>query len=397
MATRILELELGEALQPIAYEKAYGHYRLLIRAKKQPLGWIKFSRDELSSISSETINSLITQQLGLLERQSLLLQFDINDHRDSPSIGISVIVCTRDRAGQLANCLIHLLPLKYEAFEIIVVDNAPSSDETKDITANLPVRYVREERPGLNWARNRGIAEAKYDIVAFTDDDVKVDAHWLNEIGNIFKDKNVMGASGYVGPAELETPAQHLFELGYGGMGHGFIRRYFQKERLSDKQLLWASSFGIGANMAFRKEVFDGIGAFDTALDVGTPSHGGGDVEMFHRLVANRKLLVYEPSMLVWHYHRTQTSALKKQIYDNGRSFGCYLINCFRNKTVSRWTILQFFISEWLFKWNLRNLFRRRKKIPASFTLAELMGMLSSPIAYIKTRNNDKAIRKKYK
>jgi hypothetical protein len=148
--------------------------------------------------------------------------------------------------------------------------------------------------------------------------------------------------------------------------------------------------------MAFRKAVFARIGGFDTALDVGTPSHGGGDVEMFHRLVAKEHLFVYDPSMLVWHYHRREASALKKQVFDNGRSFGCYLIDCYRKRTVSRWTIIKFFLKEWLFKWNLKNLFSRRSTIPASYTLNEMRGILTSPFAYIQAKRNDKQIRKKF-
>lgn len=50
--------------------------------------------------------------------------------------------------------------------------------------------------------------------------------------------------------------------------------------------MLWAGAFGVGANMALRHEFFISIGLFDVALNVGTPSGGGGDIEMFHRLAA---------------------------------------------------------------------------------------------------------------
>ena len=156
--------------------------------------------------------------------------------------------------------------------------------------------------------------------------------------------------------------------------------------------MLWASSFGIGANMAFRKEVFNNIGGFDTALDVGTPTHGGGDVEMFHRLVAKGYLFVYDPAMMIFHHHRSETQALKKQIYDNGRGFGCYLIDCYQKRTVDRGTIIRFFLKEWLYKWNIKNLVRRKKKIPAAYTLMELRGMLSSPFAYKKSKKKDKQL-----
>lgn len=387
MATKTLELDISGNIEPIFFVEEYERYRLLIRSQKHPLGWIDFSRDG-EKISSLKIQKLIKSQLGSLEHQALTRKFAPAENENYIKEGISVIVCTRNRTSQLATCLQSLLSLSYPLFEIIIVDNAPSNNDTKELTANLPVRYVREEKPGLDRARNKGIAEAQYEIVAFTDDDTKVDAFWLDSIARTFANKNVMGGSGYVAPAELETEAQHLFELGFGGMGHGFYRRHIQKEKMDDKQLLWASSFGIGANMAFRKKVFQHIGLFDTALDVGTPSHGGGDVEIFHRLVTNGHLFVYEPSMLIWHYHRREEKALRRQIFDNGRSFGCYLINCYRKKTVNRNAILQFFLHEWFYKWNLKNLVKKNK-IPRKYALAELYGMLTSPFAYWQTKKWD--------
>ena len=64
---------------------------------------------------------------------------------------------------------------------------------------------MRENRPGLDWARNRGIAEARHDIIAFTDDDVRVDRAWLRAIGNAFLDPEIMGVTGFIAPAELES------------------------------------------------------------------------------------------------------------------------------------------------------------------------------------------------
>lgn len=397
MATKILELEISGNISPVFFEDGYDHYRVLIRSHKHPLGWIAFSKKNHKGpgLTPNEIKELIKKQTGnALVQQMLLDSTDLKKNNDFAEEAISVIVCTRNRTAQLSTCLQTLSALDYTNYEIIIVDNAPTNNDTYNLVANLPVRYVREDRPGLDWARNRGIAEAKYDIVAFTDDDVRVDAYWLQAIAKVFSNKEVMGASGYVAPAELETEAQHVFELRYGGMGHGFNQRIFKKEILNEKQLLWASSFGIGANMAFRKKAFEHIGLFDTALDVGTPSHGGGDIEMFHRLVSKGHLFVYDPAMLIWHYHRREDKALRKQIFDNGRSFGCYLIDCFRKRTVSRSSVISFLCKNWLLRWNIKNLLGRYNGIPKKLSIAELYGMLTSPFAYWKTKRQDKKMRK---
>jgi glycosyltransferase involved in cell wall biosynthesis len=397
MATKLLELELTQPVANIPFERGYEQYRVLIRSNNQPLGWVSFSNNINGSISKEELLDAIKKSLGpALIEQALTRSFLPQTVHNTVSEGISVIVCTRNRTAQLAGCLKTLLELDYPRYEIIIIDNAPPNDDTRQLTANLPVRYIREDLPGLDRARNKGIEAASFDIVAFTDDDVLVDRYWLQAIAKTFSNGEVMGASGYVAPAELETGPQYLFELDYGGMGHGFQQRVLKKENLDVKQLLWASNFGIGANMAFRKKVFQQIGGFDTDLDLGTPSHGGGDIEMFHRLVAAGHYFVYEPSMLVWHCHRRAIKAFRKQIFDNGRGFGCYLISCFRKKTVSRFSIIKFFFIDWLLKWNLKNLFRPHSKIPGALTLLELAGMLSSPFAYLKTKTRNKKLTRDY-
>jgi GT2 family glycosyltransferase len=164
-------------------------------------------------------------------------------------------------------------------------------------------------------------------------------------------------------------------------MGHGFQRRAYREDRLGEKGLLWASGFGVGANMAFRRELFAAVGLFDVALDVGTPSGGGGDVEMFHRLVVNGFTLVYEPAALVWHTHRRELPALRRQLYDNGRGFASYLLTCARNRSISRRVILQFAIRSWLAGWILPRL-TRPGRLPRRLVAAELAGALRGPWAY---------------
>ncbi|MGZ3838630.1 MAG: glycosyltransferase [Flavisolibacter sp.] len=388
MKTKILELDITQDISPLFFEEGYHHYRVLVRRHKQPLGWVSLTSNRKGRLDPPEIKEIIRKQIGTSLIQEAFREIAPESKvSTAPSyLPISVVVCTRNRTTQLADCLKHLLALDYPTYEIIVVDNAPGNENTLQLASTLPVRYVREDRPGLDWARNCGIREAQHEIIAFTDDDVRVDAYWLRAIAEIFSKEAVAGASGWVGPAELETRAQHLFEWNYGGMGHGFQQRSFKKEILTRKGFIWASNFGIGANMAFRKKVFEEIGGFEPALDVGTPSHGGGDVEMFHRLVARGHLFLYEPSMVVWHYHRREDRALRRQIFDNGRGFGCYLIHCFRNRTVSRPALIAFFFVDWFWHWNARNLLGRRPAFPRSLSFWELYGMLTSPLAYIRSR-----------
>ena len=95
-----------------------------------------------------------------------------------------MVVCTRDRPEQIKKCLGRLAGQQYPRYEVVVVDNAPTSDALRKVVegqagAGAAFRYCVEPRPGLSWARNAGIAAATSDIIAFLDDDDEPDEHWL--------------------------------------------------------------------------------------------------------------------------------------------------------------------------------------------------------------------------
>jgi glycosyltransferase involved in cell wall biosynthesis len=382
VAKKILQVELTDGLQPIWGIERYDWIHLLVRYRGYPLGWTLIPNNGAPLLSEEVLRYAISDWLGWDLMQVLMEESRRGVMPDSvPARPISVVVCTRDRAQQLEQCLQALGALDYPDYEVIVVDNAPSDEDTAQLVARFPVRYVREQRPGLDWARNCGIGQARHDIVAFTDDDVRPDRQWLRAINAAFADPKTMAVTGMVAPAELETTAQIYYELGYGGMMPALRRRVFHLSLLSTRDLLWASNFGAGANMAFRRELFAAIGRFDVALDVGTPSGSGGDLEMCHRLVAAGHTLVYDPRVLVWHHHRRDFASLSRQLQANGLGFGSYLLTCARNRTASRLSILRFGLVDWLGGWILRRLLRPGW-FPRRLVVAELLGALRSPRAY---------------
>ena len=389
MAIKVMEIEFTEQINPIRQLEQYEAVRILVRYRGRPLGWASVSNNPWEqTISADRVRQTIVDQLGKeLVRSTLGEQFSAVSEavaeRHLPSI--SVVICTRDRTDLLKGALEALLALDYPHHEIIVIDNAPANSSTAEFVARLPVRYVKEERPGLDWARNRGIAEARHEIIAFTDDDVRPDRGWLRAIASAFADPEIMAVSGLVAPAELETLPQEEFELIYGGMLQHLDRRKINGSKLSVLQLLWASEYGVGANMAFRRQVFAEVGNFDPALDVGTPTRGGGDIEMFHRILAKGYSTFYEPRAFVWHLHRRSAEALSRQLQDNGRGFGAYLLTCDRNRTVPRLEILKFAVFNWFGWWLVRRLWNpgllRRKLV-----VSELLGALDSPFAYRKAQ-----------
>lgn len=389
MAIKVMEIEFTEEINPIRQLEEYEGVRILVRYRGRPRGWAYVSNNPWEqTISADRVRQTIVDQLGKeLVRSTLREQFGavpeaVADRHLPP---ISVVICTRDRTDLLKGALEALLALDYPDREIIVIDNAPANTSTAELVARLPVRYVKEERPGLDWARNRGIAEARHEIIAFTDDDVRPDRGWLRGIAAGFADPEIMAVSGLVAAAELETLAQQQFELIYGGMLQYLDSRKFNGSELSVQELLWGSKYGVGANMAFRRQVFEAAGNFDVALDVGTATRGGGDIEMFHRILAKGYATFYEPRALVWHLHRRSDKALSKQLQDNGRGFGAFLLTCDRNRTVPRLEILKFAMFNWFGWWLVRRL-RNPGLLPRQLVVSELLGALDSPFAYRKSQ-----------
>ncbi|MFE2050291.1 glycosyltransferase [Streptomyces sp. NPDC059459] len=243
----------------------------------------------------------------------------------------AVVVATRERADQLARALDSLLAQDHPDFEIVVVDNAPLTEETRELVERKygeRVRYVREPVPGLASAHNRGLAAVRAEVVAFTDDDVVADPRWLTELTAPFTADPRLGcATGLILPARLGTPAQVLLES-HGGFAKGFAPRTYDPRRPPADEPLFpftAGRFGSGANMAFRTEVLRAVGGFDPATGAGTRARGGDDLYGFVRVLAQGHGLRYTPSALVWHHHRETWRDLETQAYGYGAGLTAYL------------------------------------------------------------------------
>jgi glycosyltransferase involved in cell wall biosynthesis len=317
----LLDLDLERPALPLENLHGFVAVEALVRRSGEPVGWLR-----LPVTDGRCPANALGAAVDGMDRETVT----VTAGRASTAMPlVTVAVCTRDRTDDLARCLDSLERLRYPTFEVLVVDNAPSSDATlRLVERRRGVRYAREPRQGLDWARNRAIEEAAGEIIAFTDDDAVADPEWLGAIAAAFlRDPAVAAVTGLVLPSELDTEAQVLFER-YRSFGRGFVTRRVAPERGGPMAHRYgaAGDYGTGANMAFRRVVFDRIGPFDPALDVGTLSRGGGDLEMFFRVLKEGHALVYEPRAIVRHRHRRTMGELRRQIADHGISFSAYIV-----------------------------------------------------------------------
>jgi glycosyltransferase involved in cell wall biosynthesis len=133
------------------------------------------------------------------------------------------------------------------------------------------VTYCSEPTAGLSRARNTGLRRATCEIVAWTDDDAIVHPSWIHAILEVFSDSTISGMTGLVIPVELETTSQIRFERDFGEFNRGYRQLNYDFQFFSEMQErgvpVW--KIGAGANMAFRRNVFDLVGLFDERLGAG--------------------------------------------------------------------------------------------------------------------------------
>jgi glycosyltransferase involved in cell wall biosynthesis len=233
-------------------------------------------------------------------------------------VDVSIVVCTRNRSKYLKRCLEVLQKQQCRPHEIIVVDNAPTDSSTFDVVQKFgnDVQYVREPRPGLDIARNTGAARATGSVIAYVDDDVFVHPLWTCQISQTFRDSKVAAATGLVIASALDTESQQIFEK-YWSFNRGYTDRTYDHEflnrNLADGPPVW--EIGAGANMAFRKSIFDEVGYFDERLDVGAAGCSG-DSELWYRILAKGFIIHYNPRAIVYHEHRQELEALHKQLFN---------------------------------------------------------------------------------
>jgi glycosyltransferase involved in cell wall biosynthesis len=228
---------------------------------------------------------------------------------------VSIVVCTRERPSALARCLSSLQSQSRSPDQILVVDNGSPDGATRAAAKRAGADYVREERRGLSFARNKGVAAASGELIVFTDDDAEPATDWLENLVIPFAEDNVDAVTGLVLPASLDTLAQWMFEDQWS-FARGFERQVFDSRYYRRHRWFGMPSwrFGAGANMAFRRRTFERYGPFDTRLGAGA-SGCSEDSEYWYRIAAHGGTCAYEPRAIVYHHHRPTIEELERQIF----------------------------------------------------------------------------------
>lgn len=246
-----------------------------------------------------------------------------NEARSGSSI--TVVLCTHNRCGVLADVLQDLTASRLpdaRDWEVLVVDNN-SSDQTRQIVEGFRardqrIRYLFEPRTGKSHALNSGVKHARGEVLAFVDDDVRIDPGWLQHLTAPLNDRRWAGVGGRTLVRQKATlPPWFAFE-DFGSI----VCAHFDL----GNQPLELGRPPYGANMAFRKSMFDKYGGFRT--DLGPSPHRhiprcGEDTDFGHRLLAAGERIRYEPQAVVYHpvpEDRLHPNYILSFWFDHGRA-----------------------------------------------------------------------------
>jgi glycosyltransferase involved in cell wall biosynthesis len=240
-------------------------------------------------------------------------------------IKVSVILCTYNRCHVLASALESAAALRVSEaidYEIVVVDNN-SNDQTRAVIENFcrrypeRFRYLFEPRQGKSYAANSAIQATRGDILAFMDDDTTVEPAWLENLVAPLRNPEYAGVGGKIiaeWTCALPDWLPHTSQYGLAPLvsfDHGL-----------DPKPLKETPFG--ANMAFRRVLFEKYGGFRPDLGPrGRRFIPNDDSEFGSRLLAAGEQLFYEPRAIVHHpvtANRLQKDYFLRWWFEKGRS-----------------------------------------------------------------------------
>lgn len=333
------ELELTDetTTELLAPDQTFGEAKVLVRLHGAPMEFVRIGLSDGRAPVSQVVRAVGPAGSARIAAHRTFDDAAAGDQRSCalalPVSGtVTVVVCTRNRAAELRECLRRLRLLDHPGLEVVIVDNAPSDDASRrafdtEVGDDSRFRYVRESRPGLSCARNRGLAEATGEFVAYTDDDVRVDAGWIAALLRGFRTlPDVACVTGLVCAVSLSTPAEHYFDGKVSWSARCDPQVYRSDTGGMDALYPYAPGlFGTGASMAFRTRILRGLGGFDEALGAGTRTAGGEDLDIFVRIIRAGYGLAYEPSAVAWHSHRSDLAGLQAQMYGYGSGLTAFI------------------------------------------------------------------------
>lgn len=204
---------------------------------------------------------------------------------------ITAVISTRDRGDSVTMPLRGILGNDYPNFDLIVVDqsdNDLTETAVKPYLENPRIRYLRTATRGASAGRNLGIASARSELIAITDDDCEVPPNWLSELAAAFAVDDKIGVVlGNVLAAPHDRSAGVIVSYA--------CNRPLLVRSLREKHLVEGTSQCMG----LKQKTWQVLGGFDEILTVGAPLKGGEDTDLSIRAVLAGYFIYHTPRLAV--------------------------------------------------------------------------------------------------
>ncbi len=238
------------------------------------------------------------------------------------AVKVTVAIPTYNRADFLRQTLAGIAEQQFprDHFEVLVIDNN-STDHTRDVVAGFAraypaPRYIRETQQGLDYARNRAIAEARGEIIVFGDDDILVQPDWLAQMA--------VPLIADAGTRRIGAVGGEVIPVFPDGLPDWVREWHAPLAFRPDTGPVEARHSPMGANLAFPVWVFEKLGRFHTALDRAAGNYfSGGDSEMIRRVRDAGYEVWFSPGAAVQHQmpaSRTTFRYARRHAFDSARS-----------------------------------------------------------------------------
>jgi len=224
---------------------------------------------------------------------------DARPAASKPNGFVSAVICTRNRHDKIANAVSSVLASGYPSFDLTVIDQS-TDDRTGEalgpfLASDKRLHYVHTDTAGLSRAYNEGVRRTAGEIIAFTDDDCIVPTDWLDSVAKVFDgNEDVDLVYGQVMPLERNADDAVLTPT----------QRITQPERLSRRHGFRV--FGMGANFAARRRLFDTVGGFDEVLGGGGPLRSSQDFDLAYRAYRAGSVILLTPDVTLLHDGRRE-------------------------------------------------------------------------------------------
>jgi glycosyltransferase involved in cell wall biosynthesis len=232
-----------------------------------------------------------------------------------PRQPLSIVIASRNRPRMLDRCLSLLLRESGASCvndEVIVIDSASSTDDTRHLAAAYNARYVRVDKAGLSRARNVGWRAASNELVAFVDDDVLVHRDWREAMAMALGEPDVAFVTGWIG---LPPSQAHIVEP----QPHIVWPERLHFDRTTPRYV------GAGANIGVRRSCLEALGGFDERLGAGTFFGAAEDADLFDRLISAGYVGTYRPEVKVDHDAWRSLPERLRQQWAYGKATGAHV------------------------------------------------------------------------